>query len=235
MDLAWIAFFYLLRGGEHCITDDNRPLLLQDIGLNINNCPIDLLQCTMAQLELATASSLTFDTQKNRVRGEILGHTTSGHATACPTKALARRLHHLKTHGAGPTTPLCSVYCNGRWFQITSRMITSLLRQSVRQMPHLNYRPEDVSARSLRAGGAMALLCGGIDTNIIKLVGRWRSDAIFRYLHSQALPVVQNLANTMLIHGVFTLIPGSDLTPKAQQLLAQVPVPPVTATNPATT
>ena len=29
----------------------------------------------------------------------------------------------------------------------------------------------DVSARSLQAGGAMALLAGGVDTDIIKLLG----------------------------------------------------------------
>ena len=64
----------------------------------------------------------------------------------------------------------------------------------------------------------MALLCGKIDTDIIKLVGRWRSDSIFRYLHSQALPVIGNLAKTMLTHGKFTLLPGSSLPPTGHQL-----------------
>ena len=64
----------------------------------------------------------------------------------------------------------------------------------------------------------MALLCGKVDTDVIKLVGRWRSDSIFRCLHSQALPVIGNLAKTMLSHGQFTLIPGSNVPPAAQQL-----------------
>ena len=64
---------------------------------------------------------------------------------------------------------------------------------------------------SLRAGGAMALLCGRVDADTIWLVGRWKSDAMFCYLHAQALPLVWHLAHTMLTHGAFSLLPGSDL------------------------
>ena len=49
----------------------------------------------------------------------------------------------------------------------------------------------------------MALLCAGVDPDVIKLVGRWRSDAMFRYLHAQAEPLVGNLAATMHQHGAF--------------------------------
>mgnify|MGYP001828904713 CR=1 FL=1 len=67
----------------------------------------------------------------------------------------------------------------------------------------------------------MALLCAGIDKNIIKLVGRWASDCVFRYLHAHAEPLVRNLARKMLIYGDYTLLPGSDLPPRAQQVAAQ--------------
>jgi hypothetical protein len=57
----------------------------------------------------------------------------------------------------------------------------------------------------------------------MKLVGRWRSDAIFRYLHSQALPLIAPLASTMLRHGVFTLMPGGLTPAAAEQLLEAHP------------
>jgi hypothetical protein len=76
-------------------------------------------------------------------------------------------------------------------------------------LPALGFDPADITSRSLRAGGAMALLCGRVDTDIIKLVGRWRSDAMFRYLHAQALPLIHNLASVMVRHGSFTLAPGA--------------------------
>ena len=65
----------------------------------------------------------------------------------------------------------------------------------------------------------MALLGGNIDTDVIKLVGRWKSDAIFRYLHAQALPVITDLSRTMLQHGRFTLLPGSNVPPTAVTIL----------------
>ena len=86
---------------------------------------------------------------------------------------------------------------------------------AIAEMKHL------LGGRSLRSGGAMALLCGGADTNVIQLVGRWRSDAMFRYLHAQALPLIAPLATTMLTSGSFTLMPGSDMPAHAPPILAQ--------------
>ena len=68
----------------------------------------------------------------------------------------------------------------------------------------------------------MALLCAGIDADIIKLVGRWRSDAMFRYLHAQALPIVKRLAHSIVQHGHFTLAPGASETEKAKRIVASV-------------
>ena len=71
----------------------------------------------------------------------------------------------------------------------------------------------------MQAGGAMALLCAGIDTDIIKLVGRWKSDTMFCYLHAQALPIVANLASKVFQHGSFMLLPGQTLPQQAYQIL----------------
>ena len=49
--------------------------------------------------------------------------------------------------------------------------------------------------------GAMALICASIDHDRIKLIGRWRSDKILRYLHVQAEPVMQRYAHAMVTAG----------------------------------
>ena len=69
----------------------------------------------------------------------------------------------------------------------------------------------------------MALLCGHVDANIIRLVGRWQSDAMFRYLHAQALPLMRNLSATMVTHGAFVLAPGSNVPLVAQRIIQQHP------------
>jgi hypothetical protein len=54
----------------------------------------------------------------------------------------------------------------------------------------------------------MALLCAEVDTDIIRLIGRWRSDEMLRYLHVQAEPVMRGFAPRML-QAEFTLLPNS--------------------------
>ena len=71
---------------------------------------------------------------------------------------------------------------------MTPTMITAHLKATAKLLAgtHMGFTYKDVSARSLRAAGAMVLLCSGLDTDIISLIGCWRSDEMLRYLHVQA-------------------------------------------------
>jgi len=80
-------------------------------------------------------------------------------------------------------------------------------------------QPSDVTARSLRTSGAMALLCANVDTDRIRLIGRWRSDEMFRYLHTQAAPLTKDIALRMLTHGSFVLIPNTPHAALVQALM----------------
>ena len=75
------------------------------------------------------------------------------------------------------------------------------------------------------SGGAMALLCARVDDNIIKLVGRWRSDQMLRYLHLQAYPQMHTFASLMVTGGTFRLLHNQPLPAPALPLLQQVPDP----------
>jgi hypothetical protein len=57
-----------------------------------------------------------------------------------------------------------------------------------------------VTVGALRATGATALLQGKVPLEMIKLVGRWRSDKVFRYLHTQSEILMSPLTTTMLEH-----------------------------------
>ena len=92
---------------------------------------------------------------------------------------------------------------------ITSANITTALRNDARHVgPVLGFNPSDVSARYLRAGGAMSLMCAGVDSNVIQLMGRWRSDEMMKYLHIQAAPVMRNFAKRMYNAGSLSFIPN---------------------------
>jgi hypothetical protein len=55
----------------------------------------------------------------------------------------------------------------------------------------------------------MALLCAGVAGERIRMIGRWRSDELYRYLvHVQAQPIMTGLSAAMLHGGAFRLAPG---------------------------
>ncbi|MGH7974089.1 MAG: hypothetical protein ACREBR_01085 [bacterium] len=87
-------------------------------------------------------------------------------------------------------------------------MITTALRHATAIIgPPLGILFNNISARSLRSGGATALLCSRVPTDTIRLMGRWRSDEVLRYLHVQAQPVVQPFAQLMVQFGQYSLAP----------------------------
>ena len=51
---------------------------------------------------------------------------------------------------------------------------------------------------ALRCTGATILLEGGIPADLIKLLGRWQSDEVFRYLHTQSEPLMQDLTDALI-------------------------------------
>jgi hypothetical protein len=74
------------------------------------------------------------------------------------------------------TTPLYSYY-DGQWRAITTTALTKHIRTTVAALgAQYGLALEDISIHSLRASGAMALLCARVDTDMIRLLGRWRSD-----------------------------------------------------------
>jgi hypothetical protein len=65
----------------------------------------------------------------------------------------------------------------------------------------------DISTHSLCAGDAMALMCGRIDHNTIHMLGRCHINAMVRYLHLQAKPLMRYFAVTLFNHGTYSFLP----------------------------
>ena len=83
-----------------------------------------------------------------------------------------------------------------------------LLREAAQNVGYkYGIEPMDISARSMRASGAMALLCADVDPVKIRLLGRWKTDTMLQYLHIQAPTLVRGLASGMLAAGDFSFLP----------------------------
>ena len=206
-----IVFFSLLRPGEYTgKKSDSSPFRLSDATFSVDRTVFDTSTAANNDLAAATFMILTFSTQKNGVRGGKIGHGATGDPFLCPKEALRRRVMHLRQQDAPADTPLARFKSpRGHWLNVTPPKITAHLKATVKlfAVTHLGFTHHDVSARSLWAAGAMALLCSGVDHDIIKIIGFCRSEEMMRYLHVQAQPIMRNFSKLMISHGNYNLLP----------------------------
>ena len=216
VDLIIVAFFWLLRPAEHTNSDTpearTQCFELQHVHFSLNgtiysapNAPLN--DRNIRQIDYA---ALEFRDQKNAVRGEQVGHRPTTDPLICPVKALARIALRLRSHGASPETPIHRHYNKRtkRWYDARPAFVTNALRHAASSIQHVTgIDPQLISARSLRPGGATALLCADAGADAIMLLGRWKSDAMFRYLRVQA--ATSKFSQLMLNHGACTFAPSA--------------------------
>lgn len=217
INLIIVAFYWLLRPAEYLSSPDaesrSQAFRFCDVTLTIRgkvySAPTAPLHDETDVAAIETAS-LTFTDQKNAVKGEQISQSANNDPNLCPAKAIGRLCLHLIQHNAPPTTPLYMHFnshpTKNNWYRITPTFITNALRHSAQRLQATTgIDPALVSARSLRPGGATALLCANIDSDAIMLLGRWKSDAMLRYLRIQALS--GTFSQRMLDHGSYTFHP----------------------------
>ena len=217
IDCIWMAFCFFLRPGKYANAsgDARHPFCLQDMEFKNGAQHFVQVEChTALQFLSATFVSLTFSTQKNGLKGEKLADATNGQAQACPVHAVMCRVAHLVHHNAPVNTPLHVYYIQGGQRCVSSAMISSLLWAAALSMPgHTGVDPNNIAACSLCSSGAMVLLLGGKDPDKICILGQWCSDAMFRYLHSHALLLIQDNSTIMFCGGHYTLVACTPAAP----------------------
>jgi hypothetical protein len=217
-DMLLIAFYFLLRPGEyaHSTNVDAAPFRIKHVHFITPTRRLHWASATANEWAQVNKVALEFDRQKNGVRGELVGLAPSGHERWCPVKTLIRRVQALHQQGADQNTPLYA-YRNAhhQWAAVTPSDLTEHLRAAAIALNHVDAsQSHQLSARSLRSSGAMALLCAGVDPTLIQLFGRWKSTEMLRYLHVQSVPVAAAFAPAMLNHGNFSMIPQNPTTPQ---------------------
>ena len=125
-----------------------------------------------------------------------------------------RRVTHLRQQDAPADTPLTRFKSpRVHWTNVTPTMTTAHLNAVIKLFAgtYMGLTHQDVSVRSLRAAGTMALLCSRDDNDIISLIGRCRSDEMLRYLHVQAEPIMRNFSKLMISHGNYNFLPHNEV------------------------
>ena len=200
-----IGFFFLCCP-KHTVTFDNKPFRLSNVQFYQDKKHVPTQSSEL--LPTADFLTLTFDTQKNSVKGKCIGHGHSTSTTLCPILAVAHWVAHLNLHKAKPDQPLCSYYhtASKTYQYLASQDITQVLHASALHDPHFCVNPAFVECCSLCTSCAMALFSCGVNALLIKLVGHWRSDVMLCYLHVQSQPIMLGLSKLILAVGNHQLL-----------------------------
>ena len=119
--------------------------------------------------------------------------------------------NHLKHDNAQPTTPIHTIQNRhpsiNRPTPAKSTCVTNAIQHVAKvHEPNTSILAKKVTARSLRPDGATTLLCANVGTEAIMLLGRWKSDAMFRCLPVQA--TTSACSQLMLDVGNFAFTPS---------------------------
>ena len=225
IDLACLAYFFLCRPGEYAKSTANdqgrsSPFRLQDVlfGTPTQN-NLNAAICSLHDVRRSTFVALVFTDQKNCVRGETVGHRTNDQPFWDVTKRIARRVEYLRLCNAPPDTPLHTYYdIHNQPHHITTLDITQCLRTAAQAVyTTTGILPNRICSQSLRSGGATALLCANWAKDKVQLLGRWKSDAMLRYLRMQAMQSTSDAARAMFKHGNFSFHPTTKDTDQLPQ------------------
>ena len=131
-DMIIVAYFFLLRPGEYTgEKSDSTPFRMCGITFSFGRAVFNH-KSDEQYLRAATMAMLLFTTQKNGVKGEVVGQGPSGDPLLCLWDALARRVIHLHKHNADKTRPIASFMTpKGSWKHVTPTMITKVLKGAV--------------------------------------------------------------------------------------------------------
>ena len=202
-ELAIGAFFFACRSCEYLKVPaaekkKTEILRLKDIRFFRDGSE---LQHSNLHLEFADSVSLHFSNQKNGVKNDIVTHQRTGDTLFCPTRILAKIVKRIRNYkGASDDTPISAVWRNNKIEHITSKEMTTALRNAVEAFGQekLGLRKEEIGTHSIRSGAAMAMYLGQCPVYVIMMIGRWSSDAFLVYIRKQVEQFSNGISSKML-------------------------------------
>ena len=152
--------------------------------------------------------SITFEDQKNRQKNQSINLHRSKDDTLCPVRAWSTTTKRIWSYeGTTKDTPVNCFVFNKKFLRITnSNIIKSLPIESMKDF-NLGFESSEVGTHSIRSGGAMALCLAKVDTYMIMIIGRWKSDAFMKYIRKQVEQFTTGITDRMIEVEHFNHVP----------------------------
>jgi hypothetical protein len=179
-----LGFFFMARRSEIALGEDQswgHAVLSRDIRVE------DAQGRRTSDIRTAVRVTMTFRSSKTdqRSAGAVRSLTKSGHGILCPVRgALWALSASSEERGSFPLAllTLCTSRL-GTWGSGKGVRFSDIASIIKRAAADIGLDGDLFSTHSLRAGGATYLANQGVDILTIKFLGRWKSNAVERYIH----------------------------------------------------
>ena len=197
------AFFFAMRSCEylHVPASETRKtkiLRLKDIRFYRNR---RLVPHSSTSLHASDIVAITFVSQKNEERNDIVNQYRTNDEILCPVKAWAAVVTRIRSYKhTNDSTTVNTYLSDGKLLHLTSANVRLSLRRATIALGHdrLGFGPDSVGTHSLRSGAAMAMYLARIPVYTIMLIGRWSSDAFLKYIRKQVQDFSTGVSGRML-------------------------------------
>lgn len=176
------ALFFALRACEYSFTSDPSPktpiLTLGDFTFLKNGKEISVNRKEADQV------IIRFQNQKNGTKGEKQIRFAKDNKSYNACIIWGRIIDRISSYqGADKDTPVSTVKIENKFHQIHYDDINKLLKNCAKEIG-LEAKEYLITPHSIRVSFATILFAKGVDIETVKLLGRWKSEAVLRYIRS---------------------------------------------------
>jgi hypothetical protein len=166
----------------------------------------------------AHSVTLTFEFQKNDLRGRDITLWWTDDPLMCPIKAAAKivfRLEQLRLRGLADENSPIYLYPHpsGGTGNVGTKFALKWLRTFVQfkaDWQNLGFHYEEIGLHSIRSTAAMCMYMNGVPVCTLMLIGRWSSDAFLRYIRPQVEEFGSDVARRMIETARWHHVPDPD-------------------------
>lgn len=174
--------FFAMRSCEYSFTSDPSPktkiITLGDIRFLREGREIT------TNLEEADTVVITFRSQKNGVKDEEQARISNKNTKWSAVKCWAKVVNRIRSYkGTNDSTPISTVKVHGKFHQVTADDVNRVIKQTARETD-AKLSLAKYSSHSVRVTFATLLFLKGEQLDVVKFLGRWRSDAILLYIRN---------------------------------------------------
>jgi hypothetical protein len=208
-ELSIAAWFFAMRGCEFTqVAIPGKTLPIRACDVTFRDIQKRLVPHTSPSIFRAEYVTLVFRDQKNGRKLEARTMRRTGEFVLCPILRWASIVDRLRRHKFTSTT---EVFWFGpptaRRHTITIKYLADTMKTTCRVLggqAEFGFGPDDIGAKSIRSGAAMALFLKGVGTPMIMILGRWVSESFMDYIRPQVLEWTSDLSLQMASVDHFT-------------------------------